>query len=60
VGTIQCANTTISVGAPRAGQHLTIVRDGQHVTAYDPDGTAIGHLVIDPTKKHQGRLTPAA
>lgn len=60
VGTIQCANITISVGMPRAGQHLTIVRDGQHLTIYDPDGTAIGHLVINPTKKHQGRLTPAA
>lgn len=60
VGTIQCANTTISVGTPRAGQRLTIVRDGQHLTAYDPDGTPIGHLVIDPTKKHQGQLTPAA
>lgn len=61
VGTIRCAgNTTISVGAPRAGQQLTIVRDGQHVTVYDTDGTPLGHLVLDPTKNHQGRLTPAA
>ena len=60
VGTIQCANITLSVGTPRAGQRLTIVRDGQHLTAYDPDGIPIGHLVIDPTKKHQGQLTPAA
>lgn len=61
VGTIRCAgNTTISVGKPRAGQRLTTVRDGHHVTVYDADGTPIGHLVIDPTKKHQGRLTPAA
>jgi len=60
VGTIQCANTTISVGMPRSGQRLTIVRDGQHLTAYDPDGTPFVHLVINPTKKHQGQLTPAA
>jgi len=60
VGIIRCANTTISVGSPRAGQRLTIVRDGQHITIYDTDGTPLGHLVIDPTKKHQGRLTCAA
>ena len=60
VGTIRCQNTTISVGAPRAGQHLTIVRDGQHVTVYDGEGTPLGHLVLDRTKNHQGRLTPAA
>lgn len=60
VGIIRCANTTISVGAHRAGQRLTIVRDGQHLTIYDTDGTPLGHLVIDPTKKHQGRLTHAA
>lgn len=60
VGTIRCSNSTISVGARRAGQQLTIVRDGQHLTVYDTDGTALGHLVLDPTKSHQGQLTPTA
>lgn len=60
VGVIRCANITISVGAPLAGERLTIVRDGHHVTIYTADGTPMGHLIIDPTKHHQGRLTHAA
>lgn len=60
VGVIKTANITISVGAPLAGQHLTIVREGHHITIYAADGTPMGHLLIDPTKQHQGRLTPAA
>ena len=60
-GVIRCGgNTTLSVGHPRAGTHVTTVRDGQHLTVYDADGTPLGHLIIDPDKKHQGRLTPAA
>ncbi len=60
VGVIKCANVTISVGTSLAGQHLTIVRDGQHLTIYAANGGPMGHLVINPTKKHQGRLTTAA
>jgi transposase InsO family protein len=60
-GLIRCGgNTTVSVGQPRAGTQVTIVRDGNHLTVYDSDGTPLGHLLLDPDKKHQGRLTPAA
>lgn len=60
VGVIRCGPTTISVGKPRAGQTLTIIRDGHHLTIYAANGHPLGHLAIDPTKTHQGRLTPAA
>lgn len=61
VGTIRAsARTTISIGKHRAGTTVTIVQDGQHVTVYDTDGTPLGHLLLDPTRKHQGRLTSAA
>jgi len=61
VGVIRCTGrTTVSVGKHRAGARLTIVHDGRHVTVYDTDGTPLGHLLIDPGKHHQGRLTPAA
>ena len=61
VGVIRCgANATVSLGQPRAGTTVTLVQDGHHLTVYDTDGTPLGHLILDPTKKHQGRLTPAA
>lgn len=60
VGVIKCANVTISVGQRLAGQYLTVVRDGQHLTIYSADGRPMGHLVINPAKQHQGRITVAA
>lgn len=60
VGVVRAGHATISVGKHRAGQTLTLVRDGHHITAYDPNGLVIGHLLIDDTKTHQGPLTPAA
>lgn len=59
-GVIRCGPVTASVGVPRAGQTITLIRDGNHLTAYDLNGAPIGHLVINPDKTHQGRLVAAA
>lgn len=50
----------ISLGRARAGTTVTAIRDHDHVTFYQHDGSPIGHLHIDYTKRYQGTLTPAA
>jgi putative transposase len=59
-GVIVLAKTHISVGRHRTGQTITALRDGDHVIAYGPDGTILGHLHLDHTKRYQGQLRPAA
>jgi transposase InsO family protein len=59
-GTIQLGNLKISVGAARAGQRLTAIRDHDRVTCYTPDGDPIGHTHLNHDRQYQGSLTPAA
>ena len=59
-GTIQIGNHRISVGRALAGATITVIRDGDHLTAYNTDGHPLGHLTLDPTRRHQGKLRPAA
>jgi transposase InsO family protein len=59
VGVIRTGQHTLSVGQHRAGQVMTVIRDGDHVTVYDPNGKPLGHLLIDHTRAHQGQLTAA-
>lgn len=59
-GVINVGGADISVGRPRAGQKVTVLRDGDHVTAYDQNGAVLGHLHLDMTRRYQGRLRPAA
>jgi transposase InsO family protein len=59
VGVIKTGRHTLSVGQHRAGQIMTVIRDGDHVTVYDPNGKPLGHLLIDHTRAHQGQLTAA-
>ena len=59
-GTIKLGNLKISLGAARAGEQVTAIRDHDRVTAYTPDGTPIGHLHLNYDKTYQGSLTPAA
>jgi putative transposase len=61
------ANGNIGIGPqvihldPRhAGTKVTAIRDGAHVTIYDPAGEPLGHLHLDHAKRYQGPLTPAA
>jgi len=58
-GCIVVTSTTIGLGRHRARQHVTAIRDHDHVTIYQADGQPIGHLTIDPTKTYQ-TLRPAA
>lgn len=47
-----------SIGRARTGTTVTAIRDGDHVTIYSADGHPIGHVHIDPAKRHH-TLTPA-
>lgn len=50
----------IRIGTAHAGQTITLLRSGPLVTAYTHDGDPIGQLILDETKRYQGKLTPAA
>lgn len=58
-GAITIRSRPVTIGLPLAGHHVTTVLDGDHLSVYGPDGTPLGHLRLDFTKKHQGRLTAA-
>ena len=59
-GVLTLGGCGISVGRIRAGQQITVLRNGDHATAYDSDGDAIGHLMLDLSKRYQGKLRDAA
>ena len=59
-GVVTLGGASISIGRFRAGQQITVLRNGDHATAYDCDGDPIGHLMLDPTKRYQGQLHLAA
>lgn len=58
-GAITVRSAQITVGLPHAGQRLTALLDGNHLTVYGPDGTPLGHINLDYSRLHQGRLTAA-
>lgn len=51
-GHIKVGSHRMSVGATRAGTTITAIRDGAHLTIYDPDGNPLGHTHLDPTKNY--------
>jgi len=59
-GTIKLGRLKISLGRARAGQHVTAIRDHDHVTVYTTGGQPIGHTRLDHARTHQGTLKPAA
>jgi putative transposase len=59
-GTAILGNHNLSVGRAHAGTTVTLLRNGGHVTAYDPDGEVLGTLTLNETKRYQGKITPAA
>ena len=59
-GVFRIGHCAVSVGAARAGQVVTVLRDGDHITAYDDGGAVLGHLHLDVNKRYQGQLRPAA
>jgi len=59
-GVIRVGWSSVSVGAHRAGQKVTVLRDGDHIVVYDRTGSVLGHLHLDAGKRYQGQLRPAA
>jgi transposase InsO family protein len=58
-GAITIRSRAVTIGLPRAGQSVTTILDGDHLSVYAADGQPLGHLRIDYTKRHQGRLAAA-
>jgi putative transposase len=58
-GTIQVGGYRIFIGQRRTGQTLTAIRDGDHISTYTTDGTPLGHLTIDRSRRYQGKLKAA-
>lgn len=50
----------VTVGKRYAGQSVTALLDGDHLTVYQADGTPIGHRRIDYTQPYRNNLLPAA
>lgn len=59
-GRIMVNGTRITVGRDWTGHRLTAISDGDHVSVYQPDGRALGHLNINRSVTTGVRLTPAA
>lgn len=59
-GVVTLSGSSISIGRFHAGQQITVLRNGDHATAYNADGEPVGHLMIDPTKRYQGQFHVAA
>jgi transposase InsO family protein len=58
-GAISLRSRPLTIGLPRAGETVTTLLDGDHLTVYAADGQPLGHLRLDFTKKHQGKLIAA-
>ncbi len=57
VGAHRGPGHTFSLGRALAGQTVTVLRDGDHIPVYNPDGDVLGHHHLDLTKRYQGPLT---
>jgi transposase InsO family protein len=53
-------NIRLRVDPTHKNTTITLIRDGDRITAYTHNGQPIGHLHLDHTKLYQGTLTPAA
>jgi transposase InsO family protein len=58
-GAIAVRSRAVTIGLRMAGQTVTTLLDGDHLTVYAADGQPLGHLRLDYTKRHQGRLIAA-
>jgi putative transposase len=59
-GNIGLGPAVIHIDNTRARQHVTAIRDHDHVTVYTTGGEPLGHIKLDHDKRYQGTLTPAA
>ena len=51
-GTIAAAGHRTSVGTAHAGTTVTVIRDGNRATVYDPHGQPLGYFHLDPAKDY--------
>ena len=58
-GAMAIRSRPVTIGLRRAGETVTTLLDGDHLTVYAADGQPLGHLRLDYAKKHQGRLIAA-
>lgn len=60
-GTVNLSGYSLSIGAAHRGTTVTLLRNGDHVTAYTPTGEPLGHRHLNLDHRYQGTLTtPAA
>jgi putative transposase len=61
-GTVTLGEHILSVGRAHTGATVTLLRNGDHVTAYTTRGDVLGHIMINPGERYQGslRAAPAA
>ena len=59
-GAIKLGHLQISAGRARAGAPVTVIRDHDRATVYDPGGQPLGHIRLDHAKRYQGSLTEVA
>ncbi|MFC5206120.1 integrase core domain-containing protein [Pseudonocardia sulfidoxydans] len=61
-GTVTVGRHIVSVGRGRAGATVTLLRAGDHLTAYAAEGEPLGQLLLDPDgPRYQGAFrAPAA
>jgi hypothetical protein len=57
-GTIAAAGHRTSVGTAHAGTTVTVIRDGNRATVYDPHGHPLGYFHRDPAKDYITRTRP--
>jgi putative transposase len=58
-GTVCLGPHLIRVGTRYAGQQVTAVVNGNHVTVHAIGGDPIGDLILDPTTRYQGKIRAA-
>jgi putative transposase len=58
-GTVCLGAHLIRLGTHFAGQQVTALINGNHVTFHALGGNPIGELILDPTKRYQGKIKAA-
>jgi putative transposase len=58
-GTVCLGQHVIRVGTGYAGQQVTALVNGNHVTVHAIGGDPIGQLTLDPTQRYQGKIKAA-
>jgi hypothetical protein len=57
-GAVVLGHHTIQIGYRHRRSTVTLLRNGEHLTAYAPGGEPLGHLILRPDRRYQGSLIP--